>query len=88
MVSAAVVRFARYISTKHNFLKASVCIVGLPWGIGVAVFTSAFSPWAPVISLILAPAMGFLWGLVMWRFYFSGVFARSASLGQSDTRLP
>ena len=70
------VRLGNYISTKPNFIKASIWMFGLPFGVFVAMVTYEYSPWIPVFALLLAPLAGYLWGLAMWHHHFQGVYAR------------
>ena len=70
------VRLGNYISTKPNFLKASIWMFGVPFGVLMALLSSQYSPWMPVFSLLLAPLAGYLWGLAMWHLMFESIYAR------------
>ena len=70
------VRLGDYISKKPNFLKASVLMFGLPFGILSAVLTRNDDPAVPMFSLLLCPLAGYIWGLGMWHLYFEAVFAK------------
>jgi hypothetical protein len=72
------VRLGNYISTKPNFIKASIWMFGVPFGVVMAILTHEYNPWLPVFSLLLAPLAGYLWGLAMWHLHFQSVYARRA----------
>lgn len=79
------VRLGNYISTKPNFLNASVVGFGLPLGILLAFITSEYGPVGPVIALLLAVPLGYLWGLAMWHLLFKSICARRTSQPPTGT---
>ncbi len=70
------VRLGNYISTKANFVKASIVLFGGPFGLGLALFLSEYGPVPVVIALLLAPVAGYLWGVAMWALVFNDIYAR------------
>ena len=70
------IRLGNYISTKPNFIKASVLMFGVPFGVVMAFVTNEYGPWGPVFSLLLAPLAGYLWGMSMWHLMFQSIYAR------------
>jgi len=78
-------RLGDHISTKSNFIKASMWLFGLPSAILIAIVGAEYSPWMPVFALMLAPFAGYFWGLAMWHLHFQGVYAlRSRDTSTQD----
>ncbi len=75
---STLLRLGNYISTKSNFVKASIWMFGIPVGVFLAFITSEYGPWMPVLSLLIAPVVGYIWGLAMWHLYFAAIFANRA----------
>ena len=70
------IRLGNYISTKANFLKASVWMFGIPFGVFMAFVTSRYNPWVPVFSLLIGPVVGYIWGLALWHLVFQSMYSR------------
>ena len=61
-----------WLSVKRNFLIASVFFVGVVPGIVIAWMLSTEMPFPPALmtyTIIVSAIAGFVWGLMMWRFF-------------------
>jgi hypothetical protein len=59
-------RLKQYLSTRRNFLVASTVGFGIPFGLLGAFLTRNDDPIVPVLTLVLAPVVGYGWGVGMW----------------------
>ena len=65
------VRFGHFIHAKRNFVRASIVGFGIPCGIAGAFLVEPYGgPPAVVLTLLLAPVAGWLWGTAMWHLWY------------------
>ena len=76
------IRLGNHLSTKRNFMRASVVGMGVPaaaigaWGI------SSYGPFVTVVTAVLAFIGAYVAGLIMWRLMFRDIYARIETLKQ------
>jgi len=83
MASSLLARLGRYVATRPNFLRASVVAFGLPFGVVEAFLVQPYGPAAVVLAVLVGPAAGYLWGLVMWHLLFKSIYAKRATATSS-----
>ncbi len=59
-------RFKQYLRTRGNFLVAATVGFGVPFGLLGAFLTRNDDEIVPLLTLILAPLVGYCWGVGMW----------------------
>jgi len=69
-------RLSNYISTKQNFVRASVVCLGGPVAAIGAFLGRDFGVLAPAFIVILALIASYFWGVIMWRLMFRDIYAR------------
>jgi hypothetical protein len=79
MSSNSLSRLGKYISTKPNFLKASVLGLGTPTGLVGAFLLDDYGRAMPFFGFILALIASYFWGQIMWAFMFRDIYARQSS---------
>jgi hypothetical protein len=81
-------RFRRYLSTRGNFLVAATIGFGIPFGVLGAFLTRNDDEIVPLLTLILAPLVGYFWGVGMWTLLVRQKDHSSGHAEKSSTRPP
>lgn len=79
----ALVRLGNYISTERNFLRVSFLGLGAPAAVIGVWAISGYGALVALVTAVLAFIGAYVWGLIMWRLVFRGIYARVQALKET-----
>ena len=83
---SAISRFARLVSKRDGFIRASMVMIGLPVAIVGSWIFSGLDEYAFLAVVPLAFIAAYVWATLMWKFFYSRALTRSPGSEQRSTR--